>query len=241
MKNNPTALITGCARRIGQALAIALHQQGFDIAIHCLSSINAANQLSSLLNQQRENSTKVFTADLCNSDEIKKLSQNVLAWRPEINVLINNASLFYNDEKASLHWDDLFHCNVQAPYLLSHHFKITLEHNKGCIINLSDIHAHTPLKDYNIYCMTKAALHMQTLSLAKQLAPMVRVNAIAPGAILWPEDSNEINEDIKQKIIANTPLKIFGGTTPITQAALHFISNKFITGTSLAIDGGRSI
>lgn len=241
MSTHPVALITGAAHRIGKALSIALHKQNYNIAIHCHHSIKDSETLAAQLNKIRKNSAKVFQANLISSEEIKRCHQQVMSWHSQINVLINNASLFLDDSIAFDNWDELFKCNIKAPYYLSQLCYQSLKESNGCIINLTDIHAKSPLKNYGVYCMTKAALESQTQSLAKDFSPHIRVNAIAPGAILWPENSSEIDDDTKQKIISKTPLKMPGGTKPICQAALHFIENKFITGTSLNVDGGRFI
>lgn len=236
-----TALITGASKRIGLALSHCLHHAGFDIAIHCHQSTQLAYDLSETLNKNRSNSAKVFHANLCKLNDIEQFCYEVVQWRPTLQVLINNASIFLNDLLALPRWDDIFNCNVKAPYLLSHYCLDTLKQNHGIIINLTDIHAKSPLNDYGIYCMTKASLELQTKHLAKEFAPTVRVNAIAPGAILWPEAENELDDTIKDKLISETPLKMIGGVEPITQAALHFIENDFLTGVSLHVDGGRSL
>jgi len=236
-----TALITGASKRIGLALSHCLHHAGFDIAIHCHQSTRLAEELVKTLNNKRSDSAKIFQTDLCQLNDIEQFCCDVIQWRPTLQVLINNASIFLNDLLALPKWDDIFNCNVKAPFLLSSHCFETLKHNKGNIINLTDIHAKSPLRDYGIYCMTKASLEFQTKHLAKTFAPSVRVNAIAPGAILWPEAENELDETIKEKLILETPLKMIGGVEPITQAALHFINNIFLTGVSLQVDGGRSL
>mgnify|MGYP006074510081 CR=1 FL=1 len=241
MPQSQTALITGAAHRIGQALCLALHQIGFDVAIHCHHSNVAANTLALSLNRARPDSAKTFQADLTQSNAVKQCCFDVIEWRPSLSVLINNASMFVDDNSAQEKWDNLFNCNVKAPYLLSNYCFETLKENNGCIINLTDIYAKFPLTNYGVYCMTKAALESQTKQLAKQFSPHVRVNAIAPGAILWPKNSNELSDDIKQKLINNTPLKRIGGTKPIIHAALHFIENTFLTGISINVDGGRSL
>ena len=239
MSTFPVALITGGAHRIGKALCQALHEKQFNIAIHFYQSEKASLALKEKLNRIRPKSAEIFQTDLTVPSELSALYNNVIGWQSTLMVLINNASLFLPDPSAAHHWDRLFNCNVKAPYLLSKLCSTALKKNKGCIINLTDLHAHKPLKDYTIYCMTKAALSAQTTSLAKEFAPEIRVNAIAPGAILWPENESELSVVLKNKIIQKTPSQRVGGTKPIIQAALHFIENTFVTGTSLTIDGGR--
>lgn len=238
---NKCALITGSARRVGKALALALHSQGYDIALHHLSSVTEAESLCQQLNSIRSDSAKTFCADLCKAQDLNTLSLQLKSWRDTLSVLINNASLFFDDQIANQHWQKLFDCNVKAPYLLSQYCYPMLKQHNGIIINLTDIHANQPLANYHIYGMTKAALRSQTFSLAKAFSPEVRVNAIAPGAILWPEHENALDSQAKVKIINQTPLKKAGGTEPIVKAALHYIENDFITGTELKVDGGRSI
>ncbi len=241
MKQAPLALITGSARRIGKALAIALHAKGYNVAVHFNNSKESAESLSNQLNKQRSNSTKVFKAELTNEIELESMVKQIFDWQNNLTVVINNASLFLDDTLAQKNWHTIFDCNVKAPYILSSLCFDKLKQNKGSIINITDQHAQSPLKNYDIYCMTKAALESQTKSLAKSFAPDVRVNAIAPGAILWPEDNNELSDEIKTQIIEQTPLQKIGSVQPIIQAVLHFIENEFITGTSLMVNGGRHL
>lgn len=236
------ALITGAARRIGRALAQALHQAGFNIAIHYFNSVQAAKTLEQELNAIRPNSARRFQADLSQTTSTisTELINEINLWDPKLTVVINNASQFIDDTHSLEAWDELFKCNVKSPYLLSLAAYPLLKKNQGSIINITDIHASIPLQHYNVYCMTKAALVLQTRSLAKQFAPKVRVNSIAPGAILWPEQHNALDQSSKEKIIKSTPLRSLGGTDPIVQAALYLINNTFITGTQLTVDGGLS-
>lgn len=238
MNQPPLAFITGSARRIGKDLAVELHEKGFNVAIHYNKSKSEAELIVDLLNKLRPNSAKCFKANLTVDDQLKEIHQQILDWQQNITVIIHNASLFYDDQLAQNNWQNLFDCNVKAPYKLSNLFFDSLKKNLGSIINITDVHAKKPLKNYDLYCMTKAALELQTQILATKFAPYVRVNSIAPGAILWPENNNGLSLSMKKKIIEQTPLKIIGGTKPILQAALHFIDNKFITGTSLEVDGG---
>ena len=238
---NSVVLITGAAHRIGRALSMALHDKGFNVAIHYNKSNKASSELVEQLNCTRKNSAKMFQADLTKPKQIEKSYREIYSWHANITALINNASIFQTDDDPALNWDDLFNCNVRAPYLLSHLCFKTLKENKGCIINITDIHAKSPLKNYTTYCMTKAALEMQTKSFAKAFSPEIRVNAIAPGAILWPENQSEIDLVTKNKIINKTLLQTTGGTKPICQAVIHLMENSFITGTSLNIDGGRYV
>lgn len=239
-----TALVTGAAKRIGASLVESLHQAGYKVAIHCNHSLKEAQALAYKLNQERSNSAEVFQADLRTAHACKGLIDAVSAWASRWDLLINNASLFIKNDVLNFPaeiWADLFALNLQAPYELSIHAAPMLKEEQGCIINISDIHAETPLKDYAIYCQTKAALNMQTKALAKAFAPQVRVNAIAPGAILWPENDNALPESIRQKIIAQTPLQCAGHPRYIAKAVHALVQNPFITGHILPVDGGRSI
>lgn len=241
MAHLKTALITGASQRIGLALSQALHKAGFDIALHYHQSNKAAKLIETELNSLRPNSAQTFQMDLTALSNIQQFCDEVLSWRPTLYTIINNASIFLNDPPALKKWDDLFNCNTKAPYLLSQNCFEALKSNQGNIINITDIHANIPLNEYGIYCMTKAALDMQTKQLATEFAPFVRVNAIAPGAILWPDNGNEMAQRAKEELLQATPLKKLGGVKPITQTALHLIENDFLTGQSIRVDGGRSL
>lgn len=238
------ALITGSARRIGAAIAVALHKAGFRVAIHCHHSLTEANRLVGELNTLRADSACAFQADLSSDGACVGLTAAVINWAGALNLLVNNASLFVKSEHGEFNakdWQDLFRLNVQAPYELSMASHTALALVNGSIINITDIHAATPLKHYAVYCQTKAALLMQTKALAKEFAPDIRVNAVAPGAIAWPENANALDDAIRQKIIAKTPLRCHGDPDYIARAVLALVDNPFITGQVLNVDGGRSI
>lgn len=238
------ALITGSARRIGAAIVVALHKAGFRVAIHCHHSLTEALELVAKLNTLRADSACFFQADLGSDGACIGLVSAVINWAGALNLLVNNASLFVKSEAGEFHskdWQDLFRLNVQAPYELSMASHAALASVKGSIINITDIHAEKPLKHYAVYCQTKAALLMQTKALAKEFAPDIRVNAVAPGAIAWPENENALEEIIRQQIIAKTPLRCHGDPDYIAQAVLALVDNLFITGQVLNVDGGRSI
>lgn len=241
---NSVALVTGGARRIGAAIAQQLHQIGFRVAIHCHHSIIEAQLLVKLLNDIRPNSAFSFPSDLSRPKEYKDLVNQVLQWGNQLDLLINNASIF---KRSSINdydiedWQMLFSVNVQAPFLLSLAAYPYLALQQGVIINITDIHADKPLRGYSAYCQTKAALVMQTKALAKEFAPAVRVNAVAPGAITWPEQENALSLKIQEQIITNTLLKRHGDPNYIAQAVISLINNPFITGQILNVDGGRSI
>jgi len=238
------ALITGAGRRIGAVLAETLHQAGFSVAIHCHQSRDEADFLCNTLNRRRSNSAHVFIADLTQKSENQALITHVIDWAGQIDLLVNNASIFTPtrlDASSDACWTALFSINVQAPFWLSLAARPYLAIQQGAIINITDIHAEKPLKGYAEYCQTKAALLMQTKALACELAPDIRVNAVAPGAIAWPEQENALSVSSQEKIIAKTPLKRHGEPIFIAQAVLALAENRFITGQTLRVDGGRLI
>lgn len=243
-KNIQVALITGAARRIGASITKHLHQAGFNVAIHCHHSRDEAEHLCRTLNQKRANSARVFFADLTQQMENQSLITHVIEWAGRLDLLVNNASLFEKSDVLSLDssvLDKLFSINVQAPYWLSLAARAHLSEQQGVIINITDIHAETPLKGYAEYCQTKAAFLMQTKAFALEFAPTIRVNAVAPGAIAWPEGENHLNPIQQETIIAKTLLKRHGESAFIAQAVLQLVQNPFITGQTLRVDGGRLI
>lgn len=239
-----TALITGSARRIGEAIVKQVHSAGFQVVIHYHNSMEEARALAQYCNRIRQNSAFILKQDLLEPHASTFLIESTLAWTGRLDLLVNNASLFLKTEPGKLDdtiWDRLFATNVKVPFLLSEQAYPALVKTKGAIVNISDIHADTPLKEYSVYCQTKAALNMQTKALAKSYAPKVRVNAIAPGAIAWPEGENALSEEIQEKIIQQTPLKQHGKPEYIAQALLGLVTNPYMTGQIIAVDGGRSI
>ena len=235
----PVALITGAGRRIGAIIARHLHAAGFRVAVHCHHSIMEARALVDSLNALSANSAHVFIADLSSSASCQTLIDETLTWGIRLDLLVNNASIFTPDTKAD--WEALFNIHVKAPYALSLCAARYLDKTGGSIVNITDIHAEKPLKGYAMYGQSKAALLMQTKALARALAPGVRVNAIAPGAILWPERGNALDDEAKQRIIDKTPLKRHGAPEYVAQAVLFFANHAFITGESLRVDGGRGL
>lgn len=234
----PVVLVTGAAKRIGAAIAQHLHKAGFRVVIHCHQSRDAAEVLAHEMNQLRADSAHVFTADLYHPESAHQLITDTLNWGGRLDLLVNNASLFTRN---AADWDAMFDLNVKTPFILSHAAFPHLLNTHGSIINITDIHADKPLKDYAVYCQSKAALSMQTKALAREFAPKVRVNAVAPGAIMWPEQGNQLSEEQQQNIINKTPLKRHGSPLFIAQAVLALAENTFITGQTLCVDGGRSI
>ena len=236
-------LITGAAKRVGAKMAEVLHSNGFNIVIHYNSSSESANNLSARLNQQRSGSSIIIGGNLTDDSAVESLIPSVVKQTGRLDVLINNASTFYPTpiENITLEdWDNLFGTNLKAPLFLSKHAAKYLKESAGLIINIVDIHARKPLKNHPIYGPAKSGLAMLTKSLARDLAPSVRVNGIAPGMILWPE--NEPSESIKKSILDQIPLKRSGSPEDIANCALFLIKDApYITGQIIPIDGGRSI
>ena len=183
------ALVTGSSRRIGAAIVTQLHQSGFHVLIHCHTHLHEAQQLSSKLSQIATKRTLVVQCDLTQQASCTQLIEQAIDWAGQLDLLVNNASIFTPTNLASFNekdWDDLFSIHVKVPFWLSTAANPHLQTTQGCIINMTDIHAEKPLKGYSVYSQSKAALAMQTKALAREFAPKVRVNSIAPGATLWP-------------------------------------------------------
>ncbi len=236
-----TALITGGAKRIGAALVEALHQQGMNIIFQYHSSNNQAQNLLNRLNRKRKNSVIGVCADLQSFNTYQTLAEAVETQFGQLDVLINNAAGFFPtpiDQAKEVDWDKLMTVNAKAPFFLVQNCHALLRKNQGCIINITDVYADKPVIDYSIYCASKAALTSLTLSMAQSYAPEIRVNAIAPGAILAPENDPQT---AMQSVIDKTPLKRLGGTDAVVETALFLINNaSFITGQVLNVDGGRT-
>lgn len=237
------ALITGAARRIGAEISRTLHQAGMNIVLHYNASEEAAILLSEQLNQKRKNSAIAIRADLQEAESERVLIQSSVNVWGRLDALINNASRFYRTtfgKVTEYAWDDLMNSNMKAPFFLAQAAAPVLAANEGVIVNITDIHGDRPLRDYSAYCISKSGLNMVTKVLAKELGPLVRVNAIAPGPILWPEGENSLLTEEKQRIIDKTILKRSGGPEDIAQAVLYFVQDApYVTGQILAIDGGR--
>ncbi len=237
------ALITGAARRIGATIATRLHAAGASVAIHYRGSAAEAEELAAALNSVRADSAATFQADLNDTAALPDLVGAVVAWGGRLDVLVNNASTFYPTppgEITTADWDDLVGSNLKAPLFLSQAALAELRKSQGVIINMIDIHAQRPLKDHTVYGPAKAGLAMLTRSLAKDLAPEIRVNGIAPGAILWPED--EMNDATKQSILDQVPLGRPGDPDDIAGCVLYLVRDAtYVTGQIIAVDGGRSV
>lgn len=239
------ALITGSARRVGAEIARCLHASGINIVLHYNASEEAAKQLCEQLNEKRPRSAVACRADLCDAGSEQILVKKAVEAWGRLDVVINNASRFYRTEMGKVTeyaWFDLINANLKAPFFLAQAAAPYLAESEGCIINITDIHAERPLRDYSVYCISKSGLVMATKILAKELAPKVRVNAIGPGAILWPEGENSLSEREKEKIIEYTPLRCSGRAEDIAKAALFFVQEApYVTGQILMVDGGRML
>ena len=243
-KPNQVVVITGAAQRIGAEISRTFHKQGYDIAIHYNTSEYDAKKLAQELNNARTNSAAVFRAELGDTLEIRSMVASILAWREKIGVLINNASRFYPSSfegSTEQDWDILVNSNLKGAYFLCQSIAPRLEKN-GSIISINDIYSLKPLQGYSIYCIAKAGNRMLTKALAKELAPNIRVNGIAPGLIIWPTNSKQMTNRIKQQIIKTIPLQRKGSIKDIALTALFLaMSSTYITGQTITVDGGSSI
>lgn len=240
----PIAFITGGARRIGAEIAQTLHTRGYQIIIHYRHSHNDAQKLIEGLNQQRANSAYAIQADLANMDAVTELVTQIKGAFGDINLLVNNASSFYPTalaESDQQQWDDLINSNLRAAYFLTAQLSEGLKKNQGAVINLVDIHAQRGLPGYPIYSIAKAGVEMMVRTLAKDLAPDVRINGVSPGPILWPEAEAALTDTAKQEILKKTPLARSGTPQDIANAVYFLATAPFITGQVLAVDGGRSL
>lgn len=240
--NNKVAFITGSAKRLGANTAEHLHQSGYNIIVHCLNSIDLGQKLVANLNVKRPDSACLVIGDLCKLNELPIIAQQAIECFGRLDVLINNASTFYPTPIGSItahDWQSLVGSNMQAPLFLSQYCQSQLQQHNGVIINMLDIHAERPLKEHTLYCMAKAALVAMTKSLAQELAPSIRVNGVAPGAILWPE--SELEASAKQDILQQIPIGKIGSPQDIAEAIEYLLEARYVTGQIISVDGGRSI
>ena len=235
-----TALITGGAARIGAQIVKTLHHNQFNIIIHCNQSKDKAQLLCDELNSIRANSVEIVLGNLNDMDELDSLVSSI----ESIDLLVNNASVFYPksvEDSEMKDWDDVININLKAPFFLSKGLSKTLSKNDGSIINIIDIHSERPLKKHAIYNISKAGLKMLTQTLAKELAPRIRVNGVSPGSILWPQDSAEISEDDKNLMLERIALHRQGSPQDIADTVLFLANSNYITGQIINIDGGRTL
>ena len=235
-----TALITGGAARIGAQIAKTLHNNDFNIIIHCNQSKDKAQLLCDELNLLKEKSAKVVVGNLNNIDSINTIVESI----ESIDLLVNNASVFYPlsvDESDSENWDNILDVNLKAPFFLSKGLSQKLNSSEGSIINIIDIHADRPLKKHSVYNISKAGLKMLTLTLAKELAPSIRVNGVSPGSILWPQEGAEISELDKSIMLERIALKRQGSPQDIADTVLFLANSYYLTGQIINVDGGRTL
>ncbi len=239
-----TALITGAARRIGAQTAQTLHENGANIIIHYGRSNEEAGKRVSQLNTIRPNSATALQADLLNIEQVHHLAIQAFNAFDGLDILINNASTFYPTPLGSIdeqNWDDLMGTNIKAPLFLSQACYPALKQSQGIIINMLDIHARSPLKNHITYSCAKAAKVMMTRSLALEMGPDVRVNGIAPGVILWPEDESRMDKETRKKMLQNIPLKRTGHPRDIANTILYLITTDYVNGQVIAVDGGTQL
>jgi len=238
-----TALVTGGARRVGAAIVRSLHQAGAAVAIHCRHSTAEAAALAAELCRARAGSAAVFRADLLEDEALHALVAGTCARFGGLQILVNNASSFYATPFGAVSagsWTDLMGTNLRAPLFLSQAAATPLRQAGGLIVNIIDIHGLRALPDYIVYSTAKAALLHLTRALARELAPQVRVNGIAPGPVLWPESG--LDAARRQQIMARTPLGAIGSPADVARAVRFFATDApFVTGQILAVDGGRSL
>ncbi|BCX82352.1 pteridine reductase [Methylomarinovum caldicuralii] len=237
------ALITGGGRRIGAAIADCLHREGFNLVVHFRRSKEAAVALRERLEARRPDSVRLIHADLASAGAIDALMAETLGFWERLDVLVNNASAFYPTPLGSVtevQWEELTASNLKAPFSLAQAAFPELRRRRGCIVNLADIYGLRPRKGYPVYSVAKAGLVALTRALALEMAPHVRVNAVAPGAILWPE--GPLDEAEKQAVLAVIPLARMGRPEDIARAVRYLACEAdYVTGQVLAVDGGRSL
>lgn len=243
--NKKVILITGGAKRVGAAICRQLHAEGANLMIHYRSSAHEARALQAELNLQRSHSVAIIQADLLLIAGLPNLVAETIQQFGQLDVLINNASSYYPTEIGQIDetkWLDLVGSNLKAPLFLSQAAAPELRKNLGCIINITDMHVERPKKGYVVYSVAKAGLVTLTKSLAHELSPEVRVNAVAPGPVQWPDNNPQFDEVYRQRVINQTLLKRVGEPEDIAKAVKFLIYDApFITGHVLAVDGGRSL
>lgn len=239
------ALVTGAAKRIGRAIARELHNAGYDIALHYRSAEDEAGELAAELNAERAQSCTLHRADLGDSLQRAALAAEVVTDHPRLAALVNNASGFraaaFTDSDDAL-FDAMLDSNLRGAYFLTRDLTAALSSNGGAIVNLLDMHLTRPLGGYSAYTAAKAGLASLTLSLAVELAPAIRVNGVAPGVILWPEDDAPFYDKMREDAVARTPLKRMGEPADIARTVRFLVTDApFITGQVITVDGGLSL
>ena len=236
------ALVTGGAKRIGAAICRALHAEGYRVLVHCHASRAEGELLVATFNALRRDSAVLLPGDLADAGALDNILAETRELAPDLSLLVNSASAFFPtplDTATPEHWNTLVNSNLRAPFFLAQGLHKLLAANFGSIINLTDIYAERPLRDHPLYAMTKAGLVSLTRSLAHDLAPGVRVNAIAPGAIIWPEHATDA---YRQRLLAKIPLQRVGDAADIARTVIFLATQAdYITGQVIAVDGGRSL
>ncbi|MDG2539968.1 pteridine reductase [Dyella jiangningensis] len=239
----PVVLVTGAGKRVGAVIARTLHAAGYDLALHYRHSAAEAELLATSLERQRSGSTYTVQGELADIDALPDVVQRVLGHFGRLDALVNNASAFYPTPVGTAtpaQWNDLFASNAQAPFFLAQAATPALREARGAIVNLVDIYAERPLADHPVYCMAKAALAAMTRSLALDLGPDVRVNGVAPGAVMWPSDGKPYDD--QQAMLARTPLQRAGSPDDVAGAVLWLLRDApFVTGQIIRVDGGRTL
>jgi pteridine reductase len=241
--DRPVALITGAGRRVGAVTARALHAAGYDLALHYRRSGDDARALADELERRRGGSTLLLQAELADLPALPALLEQLLTHYGRLDALVNNASAFFPTPLGTAtpaQWNALFASNAQAPFFLSQAAIPALREARGGIVNLVDIYAERPLAQHTVYCMAKAALAAMTRSLALELAPDIRVNGVAPGAVLWPSDGKPYAD--QQAMLARTPLQRAGTPEDVAGTVLWLLRDApYVTGQVIRVDGGRTL
>lgn len=236
------ALVTGAARRVGAAIVRKLHAAGANVVLHYRSSAEASEALARELNETRPNSVVLVEADLLDLKQLQTLPAIATSNFGTLDILVNNASTFYPtpmNDITEIDWDDLMGTNLKAPLFLSQAASPALRISNGLIVNIADIHGMRPLSRHPVYSVAKAGVIMLTRSLARELGPSIRVNAVAPGPVMWPEDG--MDKEVQAMIVERTALKRPGSPDDVARAVLFFATEApYVTGQILAVDGGRS-
>jgi pteridine reductase len=247
MSSDRTALVTGAGARIGAAIARGLHRRGCRLIVHCNANTDGAAKVADELNGAREGSAVVMAADLSSMDGIESLAEQTKAalksWGSGLDLLVNNASRFYPTPVLQTHvyeWDDLLDSNLRGPYFLVQKLLEPLQQAAGSVVNIIDIFGDRPMRGHTVYSVSKAGLKMLTLALASELAPRVRVNGVAPGAILWPE--REMPEASRDAVLGSISLGRLGDPDDVASAVAYLaLDAPYVTGEILKVDGGRSL
>ncbi|TDT43430.1 pteridine reductase [Halospina denitrificans] len=244
-ENTGVALVTGAAHRLGAATARALHARDYRVVVHYRSRQHDADALVAELNELRPGSAVSLQADLADPEEIQRLARQATDYWSRLDVLVNNASVFFPTPTGELRlddWDRLVNTNLRAPVLLVEHLVEELKLQGGCIVNLIDIYSERPLVDHPVYSATKAALASLTRSWARDLAPEIRTNGVSPGAVLWPENDAEPDSESKKALLQKVPMHRTGEAGDIAGAVTWLVCDApYVNGQIISVDGGRSI